>query len=262
MHMWGQGTAQGELCDSKMNRRASTGTVVPNDNYFKWIAADKEIVKSVSAPHGLHGRDQGAGHGVHRDVYAIRLPLPARLCRRRTTAFMATKPEPRGCSRTSSRSTWTSRSTSANRPGAQHRRAVAGDAAAEGLAQGGSCDVEDAVRQEPPRAGQGPARDHRHEYMKDTTLQLNRKVEDLEDVRHVMAMQQDIRVKESEIDTIMTPIEESVRPAGQVRGARCPRRRRTPSPSCEYSWSADERAREFRRREPLRGCRLGSSVTS
>ena len=46
------------------------------------------------------------------------------------------------------------------------------------------------------------------QYMKDTTLQLNRKIEDLEDVRHVMAIQQDIRVKESEIDSIMNPIEE------------------------------------------------------
>ena len=46
------------------------------------------------------------------------------------------------------------------------------------------------------------------QYMKDTTLQLNRKIEDLEDVRHVMAIQQDIRIKESEIDSIMNPIEE------------------------------------------------------
>ena len=42
----GQGTAHGELV-SKMSRRQSTGFIVPNENYFKWIAADKEIVKSV-----------------------------------------------------------------------------------------------------------------------------------------------------------------------------------------------------------------------
>ena len=47
LHMWGQGTAHGELDVSKMSRRQSTGFIVPNENYFKWIAADKEIVKSV-----------------------------------------------------------------------------------------------------------------------------------------------------------------------------------------------------------------------
>ena len=46
------------------------------------------------------------------------------------------------------------------------------------------------------------------QYMRDTTLKLNRKVEDLEDVRLIMEIQQDIRSKEAEIDTIMTPIEE------------------------------------------------------
>ena len=45
------------------------------------------------------------------------------------------------------------------------------------------------------------------EYVKTTTLLLTREVEDLEDVRKVMAIQQDIRTKESEIDTIMNPIE-------------------------------------------------------
>jgi len=46
------------------------------------------------------------------------------------------------------------------------------------------------------------------QYMRDTTLRLNRKVEDLEDVRLVMVIQQDIRSKEAEVDTIMTPIED------------------------------------------------------
>jgi dynein heavy chain, axonemal len=44
------------------------------------------------------------------------------------------------------------------------------------------------------------------QYIKETTLLLSRDVEDLEDVRRVMAIQQDIRTKESEIDTIMDPI--------------------------------------------------------
>jgi dynein heavy chain len=40
------------------------------------------------------------------------------------------------------------------------------------------------------------------QYVKETTLLLSRDVEDLEDVRKVMAIQQDIRTKESEIDAI------------------------------------------------------------
>ena len=47
-----------------------------------------------------------------------------------------------------------------------------------------------------------------YQYMKDTTMRLNRKVEDLDDVRVIMDMQQDIRVKESELDTLLGPIEE------------------------------------------------------
>jgi len=45
-------------------------------------------------------------------------------------------------------------------------------------------------------------------YMRETTLKLNRKVEDLEDVRNVMAVLKEVRVKESEIDNVMIPIEE------------------------------------------------------
>ena len=45
------------------------------------------------------------------------------------------------------------------------------------------------------------------QYVKETTLLLSRDVEDLEDVRKVMAIQQDIRTKESEIDAILGPIE-------------------------------------------------------
>ena len=45
-------------------------------------------------------------------------------------------------------------------------------------------------------------------YVKETTKWLNRPVEDLDDVRSVMAIQQDIREKEAEIDAIMVPIEQ------------------------------------------------------
>ena len=41
-----------------------------------------------------------------------------------------------------------------------------------------------------------------------TTWKLNRKAEDLEDVRVTMGVLKEIREKESELDTIMTPIEE------------------------------------------------------
>lgn len=47
-----------------------------------------------------------------------------------------------------------------------------------------------------------------HDYMRETTLKLNRKIEDLEDVRMVMDLLKELRDKEAEIDTIMTPIEE------------------------------------------------------
>jgi dynein heavy chain len=47
-----------------------------------------------------------------------------------------------------------------------------------------------------------------HDYMRETTLHLNRKIEDLEDVRKVMGVLKEIRDRESEIDSIMVPIEE------------------------------------------------------
>ena len=47
-----------------------------------------------------------------------------------------------------------------------------------------------------------------HDYMRETTLKLNRKIEDLEDVRTVMGVLKEIRDRESEIDSIMVPIEE------------------------------------------------------
>ena len=45
-------------------------------------------------------------------------------------------------------------------------------------------------------------------YVKETTFMLSRNVENLDDVRTVMGIQQDIREKESEIDSIMVPIEQ------------------------------------------------------
>jgi dynein heavy chain len=47
-----------------------------------------------------------------------------------------------------------------------------------------------------------------HDYMRDTTLKLSRPIEDLEDVRNVMDLQRELRDREAEIDTLMTPIEE------------------------------------------------------
>ncbi|EEH55878.1 flagellar outer dynein arm heavy chain gamma [Micromonas pusilla CCMP1545] len=47
-----------------------------------------------------------------------------------------------------------------------------------------------------------------HDYMRETTLHLNRKIEDLEDVRKVMGVLKEIRDRESDIDSIMVPIEE------------------------------------------------------
>jgi dynein heavy chain len=38
--------------------------------------------------------------------------------------------------------------------------------------------------------------------------QLNRKIEDLEDVRGIMAVLKEVREKESEIDNLIGPIEE------------------------------------------------------
>jgi len=47
-----------------------------------------------------------------------------------------------------------------------------------------------------------------HDYMRDATLKLGRRIEDLEDVRCVMDLQRELRDREAEIDTLMTPIEE------------------------------------------------------
>lgn len=43
---------------------------------------------------------------------------------------------------------------------------------------------------------------------RDTTLKLNRKVEDLEDVRYVMNCLKEVREKEANIDGLITPIED------------------------------------------------------
>lgn len=43
---------------------------------------------------------------------------------------------------------------------------------------------------------------------RDTTLKLNRKIEDLEDVRAMMMVLKEVREKESEIDNLIGPIEE------------------------------------------------------
>eukprot|EP00955_Chlamydomonas_euryale_P103513 365498-Chlamydomonas_euryale.AAC.1 len=45
-------------------------------------------------------------------------------------------------------------------------------------------------------------------YIRDTTVKLNRKIEDLEDVRGIMNVLKEVREKESEIDNLIGPIEE------------------------------------------------------
>jgi dynein heavy chain len=47
-----------------------------------------------------------------------------------------------------------------------------------------------------------------HDYMRATTMNLNRKIEDLEDVRLIMNILKEVRDRESEIDSTMVPIEE------------------------------------------------------
>ena len=47
-----------------------------------------------------------------------------------------------------------------------------------------------------------------HDYMRETTLKLNRAIEDLEDVRVAMGVLREIRDREAEIDAILTPIED------------------------------------------------------
>eukprot|EP00854_Cymbomonas_tetramitiformis_P002070 gene2070-2767_t len=46
------------------------------------------------------------------------------------------------------------------------------------------------------------------DYMRETSLKLNRKVEDLEDVRTAMGVLKEVREREGEIDSLMVPVEE------------------------------------------------------
>lgn len=46
------------------------------------------------------------------------------------------------------------------------------------------------------------------EYIRETTMKLNRKMEDLEDVRYIMTVLSELRSKEAEIDSVMSPIED------------------------------------------------------
>ena len=46
------------------------------------------------------------------------------------------------------------------------------------------------------------------EYIRETTMKLNRKMEDLEDVRYIMNILSELRSKEAEIDSVMSPIED------------------------------------------------------
>lgn len=60
----------------------------------------------------------------------------------------------------------------------------------------------------PPRPTAPPPAAAMHDYMRDASLKMGRPIEDLEDVRGVMDLQRELRDREAEIDTLMTPIEE------------------------------------------------------
>ena len=51
-----------------------------------------------------------------------------------------------------------------------------------------------------------------NEYIRETRLKLQRKMEDLEDVRYIMDVLREVRNREAEIDSIMTPIEDMYAP--------------------------------------------------
>jgi dynein heavy chain len=75
-----------------------------------------------------------------------------------------------------------------------------------------------------------------HDYMRETTLKLNRKIEDLEDVRMVMKVLKEIRNREAEIDTTMTPIEEIYSLLGRYQ-VRVPKEETDTVSDLRYGWS-------------------------
>ncbi len=46
------------------------------------------------------------------------------------------------------------------------------------------------------------------QYLRDVTVKLNRKVEDLDDVRHVMGVLREVRETEANIETLIAPIDD------------------------------------------------------
>ena len=73
------------------------------------------------------------------------------------------------------------------------------------------------------------------EYIRETTVKLNRKIEDLEDVRLVMGILQEVREKESEIDDLITPIEEMYALLGRYE-VRVPKEETDTVQDMGYSW--------------------------
>jgi len=206
LHMWGQGTAHGELDVSKMSRRQSTGIVVPNENYFKWIAADKEIVKSVLL---LTGSMEGTKAQVMEYIetftrfdFLYMDDLQAAY-----TAFMNTNPSLEAFENELKKYMDIEKQIQAIAP--VHN---IGAMSLETQPLKNSLKAEAAAWKSQfakNMHSQGKEQlEVLHEYMHATTLKLNRKAEDLEDVRVTMGVLKEIREKESELDTIMTPIEE------------------------------------------------------
>ena len=233
LHMWGQGTAQGELCDSKMNRRASTGTVVPNDNYFKWIAADKEIVKSVLL---LTGSMEGTKAQVMEYIetftrfdFLYMDDLQAAY-----TAFMNTNPSLEAFENELKKYMDIEKQIQSIAP--VHN---IGAMSLETQPLKYSLKAEAAAWKSQfakNMHSQGKEQlEALHEYMHATTLKLNRKAEDLEDVRVTMSVLKEIREKESELDTLMTPIEEIYSLLGRYE-VRVPKEETETVSELRYGW--------------------------
>jgi len=72
-------------------------------------------------------------------------------------------------------------------------------------------------------------------YIRDTTLKLNRKIEDLEDVRGIMNVLKEVREKESEIDNLIGPIEEMYGLLGRYE-VRVPKEETTMVSDLRYGW--------------------------
>eukprot|EP00230_Micromonas_polaris_P000498 CAMPEP_0119208236 /NCGR_PEP_ID=MMETSP1327-20130426/486_1 /TAXON_ID=38833 /ORGANISM="Micromonas pusilla, Strain RCC2306" /LENGTH=4554 /DNA_ID=CAMNT_0007204705 /DNA_START=159 /DNA_END=13823 /DNA_ORIENTATION=- len=209
LHMWGLGTEDTTGGGNSPSKAANTAP--PNNgnypsNFYHWIASDKEIVKSVLL---LTGSIEGTKaqiveyvHGFKRFDFLYLSDL-----QQKYAEFMATEPSlesfelelrkymaieeditqiapvhnigamsletaPLKNSLKSEASTWkTQFAKNLHKQGKERLRAI-------------------------------------HDYMRETTLKLNRGIEDLEDVRVAMGVLHEIRSREADIDSILGPIED------------------------------------------------------